>query len=115
MQVLVQICQDIKMDLYVCFIDYKNVFDSVKHEKMIGFLENTGTDEKNIRLIANLYWNQKPQYLSKITIQKKYTFKKEFDRDIFISYFKKEFEKRRKLTIFCACAVVCLVHPIEYF
>lgn len=30
----------------------------MKHEKMIEVLRNTGMDDKNLRIIRNLYWNQ---------------------------------------------------------
>ena len=34
-------------------------FDRVNHEKMIECLHNIGTDEKDLRLIVNLYWTQR--------------------------------------------------------
>ena len=43
-------------DIYICFIDYVKVFDTVKHQELIYVLEQIGIDEKTI--IAKLYWNQ---------------------------------------------------------
>ena len=45
-------------DLYICFIDYVKTFERVKHQELIKVLEQIGIDEKNIIIIANLYWNQ---------------------------------------------------------
>ena len=44
-------------DLYICFIDYVKVFDRVKHKKLMEMLEHLEVDGKDLRLLANLYWN----------------------------------------------------------
>ena len=49
-------------DLYVCFIDYEKAFDRIKHGEMVRMLESIGVDGKDIRLIKNLYWNQKASF-----------------------------------------------------
>jgi hypothetical protein len=59
MQVLVQRCMDMKKDIYACFIDYEKAFDRVQHEKLIKILQRIGLDYRDIRIIVNLYWNQK--------------------------------------------------------
>ena len=46
-------------DVYVCFIDYAKAFDRVKHTEVIALLEKAGIDGKDIRIIIELYWNQK--------------------------------------------------------
>ena len=46
-------------DLYACFIDYAKAFERVKHSEMVEALVRTGIDGKNIRIITELYWNQK--------------------------------------------------------
>ena len=46
-------------DVYVCFIDYEKAFDRVNHEKMIECLKQIDIDGKDLRLIRNIYWNQK--------------------------------------------------------
>ena len=46
-------------DLYICFIDYVKVFDRVKHKKLMEMLEHLEVDGKDLRLPANLYWNQR--------------------------------------------------------
>ena len=45
-------------DLYVCFVDFSKASDNVKHEKLIQLLKSTGSDSKDIRVVAYLYWNQ---------------------------------------------------------
>ena len=46
-------------DLYLCFIDYEKAFDRVNHERMIQCLQQLDIDGKDLKLIRNLYWNQK--------------------------------------------------------
>lgn len=58
MQVLVQRCQDMNKDVYLCFIDYEKAFDRVQHTKMLEILKQMGLDNRDVRIIANLYWNQ---------------------------------------------------------
>lgn len=57
-QVLVQRCRDVNVDVYACFIDYQKAFDTVQHDKLIDILREVGLDECDIRIIANLYWDQ---------------------------------------------------------
>lgn len=45
----------------MCFIDYEKAFDNVKHNLLISYLRDLGLDGKDIRLISNLYWNQKAE------------------------------------------------------
>ncbi|RZF39012.1 hypothetical protein LSTR_LSTR014708 [Laodelphax striatellus] len=57
-QVLFQRCRDVNCDVYACFIDYQKAFDRVQHQKLADILRNIGLDDKDIRIIVNLYWNQ---------------------------------------------------------
>ncbi|XP_030765797.1 uncharacterized protein LOC115889859 [Sitophilus oryzae] len=61
LQTLVQNCQDQRKDVFMCFIDYEKTFDNVKHNLLVSYLRNLGLDGKDIRLISNLYWNQKAE------------------------------------------------------
>ena len=61
LQVLIQRCRDVSCDVYICFIDYAKAFDRCQHHKMISALQKLGIDDKDIRLITNLYWNQSAQ------------------------------------------------------
>jgi hypothetical protein len=48
-----------KKDVYTCFIDYSKAFDTVKHTHLIEMLQNLDVDDKDIRLLTNLYWTQR--------------------------------------------------------
>lgn len=58
LQILAQKCYDQQKDLHICFIDFEKAFDRVKHEKLFNTLGNVGIDDKDIRLLKNLYWHQ---------------------------------------------------------
>ena len=49
----------INKDIYICFIDYQKTFDRVYHQKIMEFLNYTEIDKKDLRIIQNLYWEQK--------------------------------------------------------
>lgn len=46
-------------NVFLCFIDYEKAFDKVKHEELMRMLEGLDIDRKEMRVIRNLYWNQK--------------------------------------------------------
>ena len=48
-----------KKQLHICFIDYAKAFDNVKHEKLIEIMTKAEIPQHEIRLIANLYWDQR--------------------------------------------------------
>lgn len=58
LNVLTKRCRDMNVNVFACFINYKNAFDCVKHYKMIEILKATGIDREEIRIISNLYWQQ---------------------------------------------------------
>lgn len=58
LQMLLQKCYDQRKDIFVCFIDLEKAFDTINHTKLIQLIQNTGLDDKDIRLIKNLYWHQ---------------------------------------------------------
>lgn len=60
-QVLVQNCYDQRKNICLCFIDYEKAFDRVQHHKLISILREMDIDQKDIRCIENLYWNQTAQ------------------------------------------------------
>ena len=45
-------------DVYMCFIDYEKAFDRVRHVDLMRMLEEIGVDDKDRRVICNLYWDQ---------------------------------------------------------
>lgn len=54
LNVLLQKC-DQRKDVFVCFIHYEKAFDRVKHEKLMQILRSARIDDKDIRIIKNLY------------------------------------------------------------
>ena len=49
---------EMQQDLLVCFIDYKKAFDRLKHEIVLKKLQEVGIDDKDLRIIQNLYYEQ---------------------------------------------------------
>jgi len=62
LNVLVQRAWDVNHNVYACFIDFQKAFDRVNHQKLIGILQNSVIDDKDIRIISNLYWPKKKSY-----------------------------------------------------
>lgn len=60
-QVLVQNCHDQRKDVCLCFIDYEKAFDRVQHHLLMKLLKRLDIDQRDIRCIENLYWNQTAQ------------------------------------------------------
>ena len=50
---------EMQRDIFLCFIDYSKAFDRVKHTELIQMLSELDIDGKDLRLIRNLYWDQK--------------------------------------------------------
>ena len=49
---------EMKKDLYLAFLDYRKAFDRVKHIELLEMLNNIDIDDKDLRLIQNLYFEQ---------------------------------------------------------
>ena len=47
-------------DVFTCFIDYRKAFDTVKHASLFDLLSSLDIESHDIKLLANLYWNQQP-------------------------------------------------------
>lgn len=58
-QVLFQKCRYVSSNVFVCIIDYKRVFDSIRHAQKIGVMERTRIDGEDLKIIAHLYWNHR--------------------------------------------------------
>ena len=50
---------EMQRDILLCFIDYSKAFDRVKHKELMQMLSELDVDGKDLRLIRNLYWDQK--------------------------------------------------------
>ena len=42
-------------DVYIRFIDYQEAFVNVKHEEMFRITEELDLDEKDMRILKNIY------------------------------------------------------------
>ena len=45
-------------DVYACFIDFSGAFDRVKYTVLVKIMKEVDLDSRDVRIIANLYWNQ---------------------------------------------------------
>ena len=59
MRIITEKCLKKGKDLYVCFIDYAKAMNRVQHQKAFECLRNIRMDSKDMRVITNLYWNQR--------------------------------------------------------
>ena len=59
LQTLMERSIEVQKDLYLCFIDYSKAFDKVKHENLFKILTQLQVDSKDLRILQNLYWEQK--------------------------------------------------------
>lgn len=55
-EMLVQRCGDVNCEVLICFIFYEKALDMVHHLKLINILRKVGIYDKDVRIIANLYW-----------------------------------------------------------
>ena len=45
-------------DVFTCFVDYSNAFDTVNHASLFDLLLSLDIESHDIKLLANIYWNQ---------------------------------------------------------
>lgn len=58
MYVPAQRCRDVTANMYCYSIILQNAFDRVKHSVMIESIRDIGLGGRDVRIVANLYWNQ---------------------------------------------------------
>ncbi|CAH2233182.1 jg13114 [Pararge aegeria aegeria] len=71
-----------QQDVFMCFIDYEKGFDRVKHDRLGALLRNIGLDGKDLRIVRNLYYNQKATVRIEGEVSKEVD-RKEFDKAVF--------------------------------
>ena len=49
---------EMQLDIHITFIDYEKAFDRVKYEVLMNDLKMLGIEEKDLRLLNNLYKEQ---------------------------------------------------------
>ena len=47
-----------QQNVFLCFLDYDDAFDKVRHRRLLQLLGGIGADSKDRRLIENFCWNQ---------------------------------------------------------
>ena len=45
-------------DICTCFVDYTKSFDRIEHNEMMHSLDDLGQDDKDLRLLQTLYYQQ---------------------------------------------------------
>ena len=49
---------EMQKDLFMCFIDYRKAFDTVRHADLLAMLSRLDIGKKDLRIIRNLYYDQ---------------------------------------------------------
>ena len=55
MRTLAERSIEVQKDIFAIFIDYEKAFDKVKHEEIMKNLRTLQVDDKDLRLLRNLY------------------------------------------------------------
>ncbi|GFO42984.1 endonuclease-reverse transcriptase [Plakobranchus ocellatus] len=61
LRTLIERALEVQKDVYLCFIDYTKAFDRVRHDEIIKQLTQLKIDGKDLRIIKNMYWDQKAE------------------------------------------------------
>ena len=55
---IAQRSMEMQKELYLVLVDYKKAFDRGKYVELLEMLDNIGVDDKDLRLIQNVYFDQ---------------------------------------------------------
>ncbi|GFO38972.1 LINE-1 reverse transcriptase [Plakobranchus ocellatus] len=58
LRTLIERALQVQKDVHLCFIDHTKAFDRVRHDEMITQLKQLIIDEKGLRIIKTMYWEQ---------------------------------------------------------
>ena len=58
LRVITERAVEMQKDIYMCFIDYANAFDKVRHQELFEDLDKLDLYRKDVHLLSTLYWNQ---------------------------------------------------------
>ena len=56
---IMESCIEKQKDVFMCFVDFEKAFDTVKHKQLVEILEKCGVDGADLRLLKELYWEQR--------------------------------------------------------
>ena len=59
LRMLCELAIEHQQNVFLGFIDYQNAFDKVQHNLLLNVLKQIGIDDKDYRIIHNLYFQQK--------------------------------------------------------
>ena len=59
LRMIIERAVEMQRNVYLCFVDFQKAFDTVEHEQLMALLQRIGIDGKDLRLIVNLYWDQR--------------------------------------------------------
>jgi hypothetical protein len=59
LRILTERALQVNREVFACFIDYSKAFDCIKHEQLIHILKAIGVDDRDLKIITGLYWQQK--------------------------------------------------------
>ena len=59
MRMLSERAIEMHRDAYLCFINYEKTFNTVKREEMLRMLSKSEVDERDVRMVRNLYYQQR--------------------------------------------------------
>ncbi|KAL1446569.1 hypothetical protein WDU94_003622 [Cyamophila willieti] len=65
LRVMLERSVEMKVDVFLAFVDFEKAFDNLKHESLKDILEEIDIPKAELRLIENLYWNQKGKVRTK--------------------------------------------------
>ena len=54
LRIIVERCLEMQIKLYICFIDYTNVFDRIQHDMFFEILSKARVPDKEINIIKSL-------------------------------------------------------------
>lgn len=96
MLVLFQRCHDVSCDVYVCCINYSKAVDNVKYDKLMLILQSIGLDNKDIRIIHHLYYNQTANIKVRNELTEEVTTQRHIISSLFNLYSKEMMKKALK-------------------
>uniref|UniRef100_A0A8D8WJF1 Craniofacial development protein 2 n=1 Tax=Cacopsylla melanoneura TaxID=428564 RepID=A0A8D8WJF1_9HEMI len=65
LRVLLERSVEMRVDVFLAFVDFEKAFDNLKHENLRDIIEEIDIPKAELRLIENLYWNQRGKVRTK--------------------------------------------------
>uniref|UniRef100_A0A8D8YDR6 Craniofacial development protein 2 n=1 Tax=Cacopsylla melanoneura TaxID=428564 RepID=A0A8D8YDR6_9HEMI len=65
LRVILENSMEVNKNVFLAFVDFEKAFDNIKHQQLKEILEEINTPKAELRLIENMYWNQKGRVQTK--------------------------------------------------